>query len=416
MLVKLDVKKDILQDKVENFLFCVIMLRGMGAPGTFAGVLSAGAASAWNALNTAAFLVLTILIAFKTKLKIKKVYGPIVLFGLYVFITGLMVSDFSYTVYDSAYRLILSMICAVYIGSTRDKNQTVKLLAYSQIAASLMVFFMIVTGYSGVAVADGYYKFNLIGLYTTKNSCGYELVFGMLVFYYCFRTEKNFCFKIFWLMATCGQFAMAILARTVGALATGLFVILLYEFLIRKRKTINLSYYYLGINGGFWIFVGLVLPATASILKRFGKSVTLTGRTDIWKSIVTFVGGIHQLFGYGYGGFWNNETYTGPLYALYRQAGMRAGLVGGHNLFMELYINVGIIGIILFIYMVHSIMKKSSKCSILQLGFEIIIVSFLAIRGLVERTLNPATYDMMALFLVFGTIIYTAKTDRDVDQ
>lgn len=415
MRLRIKRKKDILKS-LENILFCIIVMQGMGAPGTFSLLLPSVVSSSWYAMNAFAFLALAALIVYRSMGKLARVYLPVLLFGTYVLFSGMFVSGLSQDVLENSSKLLLTMVCSVYIGSTRKKEETVRIITTAQIIATLLIVYMILIGYGGVAVADSSYSFNLIGLYTTKNSCGYELVFGALLFYYCFRNRTGFWRKLFWLALFCGQFILSTLARTVGATATGICVILLYEVLIRRKRSIDLSKFYLGINAAFWVFVGFVLPSMEFILKKLGKGVTLTGRTIIWKAIVTFVSGIHRLFGYGYGGFWSNEKYTESLYAIYNQLSLRSGLVGGHNLFMELYINIGIIGIVLFIIMVHSIMNKSRQFSVQEMGFEVVCVSFLAIRGLVERTLNSNTYDTMALFVVLGTIMYTVMSKKRAHQ
>lgn len=413
--LKTNGEKNVLYN-LENIFFCIILTQSMGAPGTLAGLLPNTATAVWYAINSLAPLALSAIILCRSRGKVPKIYFSLYVFGIYVFFVGLLVSDFSQYVLVNSGKLLLTMLCSVYIGSTRKKQEAVTTIAISQIIVSLMILYMILIGYYGVAVADGYYSFNLIGLYTTKNSCGYELVFGAVLFYYCFRNSKGLWIRLFWLMLCCSQFTLSIFARTVGAEATGICAILIYEILIRRKNAINLSKLYLGINAAFWVFVGFVLPSAEFILQRFGKSITLTGRTLIWEAIVTYVSGINRWFGYGYGGFWSNEHYTDSLYAVYNQFALKSGLVGGHNLFMELYINIGLFGVLLFVIMVYSVLKKSRQCAVQNMGFEIICLSFLAIRGLIERTLNSATYDTIALFVVFGTLIHTAMDEKRTHQ
>ena len=408
-------RKNVL-DHFENVLFCMILMKGMGAPGSISGLLPPIVVSGWNAVNTFSSLAFAAIILCRSRGRAPKAYLRVYLFGIYVFFTGLLVSNFSQSVLINSGKLLLTMLCSVYFGSTRSKQETVNIIAISQLIVSLMIVYMILIGYGGVAVSDGLFAFNLIGLYTTKNSCGYEMVFGALIFYFCFRDSKGFWKKLFWLALALGQFYLSTLSRAVGATATGLLTIVIFEVFLGRKGRIDLAKFYIGVNTAFWVFVGAVLPSVGFLLHRIGKSVTLAGRTLIWKSIIIFVSGIHRWLGYGYGGFWDNAEYTDSLYELYHQFAFRSGIVGGHNLVMELYINIGIIGVLLFFVMVCTFLKKSKQCDVRDMGFEIICLSFLAIRGLMERTLNATTYDTMALFLVMGSLTHTAAITKKEHQ
>lgn len=386
-------------------LFFIVILQSMGAPGNFVNVIGHSVSLIWYMINNVAPIVIVLIFLITKKARIKGYYFTVVIFCVYIFFSGLLVSYFSNVVLEQSIRLTCTIIVSLYMCDVCSKEEICNLFAGSQIIISLMIIYMIVTNSSAVAVSDGYFLFNLVGLFTTKNSCGYELIFGALIFYYIFRNQGKTRGRIFWLILFLLETILAYYSRTVGALLTGIIVIILYEISKRNVKRINLANIYIAINGAFWGILLALFPAVQFIASKFGKTGTLTGRTTMWKAILEFMNGFHILFGYGYGGFWNNLEYTQSLYRVYGFFGVKSGLVGGHNLFFELYINIGIVGVILFIVMVINALKKSKDMKCSDILFEILLLSFITIRGLIERTFNSVTYDTICLFIVFGLLL-----------
>jgi O-antigen ligase len=69
-----------------------------------------------------------------------------------------------------------------------------------------------------------------------------------------------------------------------------------------------------------------------------GRNPTLTGRTDIWKEILPFAG--NPLFGTGFESFWLGERLEGIWE-------IRRGLQEAHNGYLEVYLNLGWVGVVL---------------------------------------------------------------------
>ena len=77
----------------------------------------------------------------------------------------------------------------------------------------------------------------------------------------------------------------------------------------------------------------------AELAGAVGRDPTLTGRTIIWSAVLSMH--TNPLFGTGYESFW-----LGPrLQHVWQSAG--AGINEAHNGYLEVYLNLGIIGVVL---------------------------------------------------------------------
>jgi O-antigen ligase len=92
---------------------------------------------------------------------------------------------------------------------------------------------------------------------------------------------------------------------------------------------------------GFSLFA-LFFDTSGDIIKDLGRSPTLTGRTAIWKAVLPLAG--NPLIGTGYESFWVGKR----LEEFWSQNdGALNGITEAHNGYLELYLNLGWIGVAL---------------------------------------------------------------------
>ena len=91
------------------------------------------------------------------------------------------------------------------------------------------------------------------------------------------------------------------------------------------------------------IFAALILPLAGDpiefLLKSMGREVTLTGRTDLWKSLLD--AGTNPVIGTGYESFWLGKKAE-KIWEIFLWMPNQA-----HNGYLELYLNLGILGLLL---------------------------------------------------------------------
>lgn len=89
----------------------------------------------------------------------------------------------------------------------------------------------------------------------------------------------------------------------------------------------------------------LISAETDVVLGLLGKDATLTGRTEIWSGIMQQMSE-HPWRGFGYGAVWDDPSFTGPKAWIGHQAHFIPA--NAHSGWLEIYIALGLGGVILF--------------------------------------------------------------------
>ncbi len=95
---------------------------------------------------------------------------------------------------------------------------------------------------------------------------------------------------------------------------------------------------------------------TDTFFALLGKDATLTGRTEIWSGIMQQMSE-HPWRGFGYGAVWDDPSFTGPKAWIGYQAHFIPA--DAHSGWLELYIALGLGGVILFALFLLQIWAQS---------------------------------------------------------
>lgn len=167
------------------------------------------------------------------------------------------------------------------------------------------------------------------------------LVNGLSYPQYRRRSLILFCMSVFEL----------ILANSGGAIVTFVTLLVLL-FTVRSIKKLDFrqSFVAMVFIIGFTIVGGLWFSSNLEfLLGLVGKDITLTGRTDFWPQIIEAILK-RPILGYGYNGFW--QPWRG-------ESNPAAGIIDpstryipphSHNGYLDLGLNLGIVGIFLFVF------------------------------------------------------------------
>ena len=89
--------------------------------------------------------------------------------------------------------------------------------------------------------------------------------------------------------------------------------------------------------------VGFGVDPVSGTLELLGRDPSLTGRTYLWEIAISHLGD-SPLLGLGVGGYWNNPAYQAEI--LYIQARYGEGVVGFHNIILEMLVMLGPLGLL----------------------------------------------------------------------
>ena len=130
-----------------------------------------------------------------------------------------------------------------------------------------------------------------------------------------------------------------------------------------------------------------------------GVEVTFTGRTALWSFIVQQLEG-HWLFGFGYGGFWGigsagaNITTANAWFSHVSQS---------HNGYLDLVVNTGIIGVVLFFYVLVSFYRNIERLKLFDRRsyfILLIIMNYALIHNLQETSLMRTKSFLWVMMIV----------------
>ena len=190
-----------------------------------------------------------------------------------------------------------------------------------------------------------------VGAATSKNVLGAFCMFSVL--YFAWDTQERWADRrqpttrrVLWVNAAFIAMALWLLDRAASATATlclalGLLVLFLARSsLFRRRPALLLT----AVPATFVIYAtlsfGFDLDLNAWVASLVGRDPTLTGRTIIWETLLTFAP--NAWLGAGYESFW-----MGPRL---QQVWARAGTINqAHNGYLQTYLNLGAIGTFLLI-------------------------------------------------------------------
>ena len=240
------------------------------------------------------------------------------------------------------------------------------------------------------------------GIYVHKNHFGLMMALSSVIFLIQFFETHKQRFKLL----VPFSLALAVLSKSSGAVGVALIALMtccfVYAYKMLRLKLlylVPLFLFGLTTTTGFfaWAINNLTLIANAT-----GEDLTLTGRTIFWALLVRMVQERPWL-GYGYKGFWNG--LEGPSRIIIQVT--KWPVPEAHNGFLETAINVGLIGLGLFLITYALTMFRAVYClhrepkawTIWPIAFLVILV----VCNLTESSLLSFGF----FWLIFSSIVFS---------
>lgn len=234
-------------------------------------------------------------------------------------------------------------MCGVWLAGRFRGRELMEILGWAMgISAVLSLLFALLIPELGVHQGgdfDGAWR----GVYLQKNGLGKMMVLGTLTFILLSLREQGRARRKWQALALLCAAEVLLSTSTSSTLILGALVLLipLYRGLAsRSRWLVPVA---LGIALPVVAVALAVITDVDAALGVFGKDATLTGRTELWEYAAATIGD-RLWYGYGYGAFWQVSTRAQGIYAAIGWDAWHA-----HNGLLELGLNLGVIGILLFL-------------------------------------------------------------------
>jgi O-antigen ligase len=158
-----------------------------------------------------------------------------------------------------------------------------------------------------------------------------------------------------------------------------------------------------------WILL-LGLDSNA-VLSVVGKDVTLSGRTHIWQYVWDQIQ-LRPWLGYGLAAFWNG--YDGP--SGYVQLAMRIGVIYAHNGFLDIWLSLGLFGLIVFVIGFLSTIIQSlallRKTNSPEGFWPLLFLTYIFLSNLTEGTLSNMSSSFWAIYTAVSYSLIIAQNNQ----
>jgi len=390
-------------------IYCLLV--SLGFPGTLTKVIGE---SMEKILEYLAFGLELLLLMFSSGdswqdielLHLDKKYWVMYLYVFSCFGISMLVTYDKRAQIITCVRFAVTMFFVIWLQERYSLREILEMVCIAQGAFVLVtLFFIVVFPHYGFSDAEGQ-THALVGLYSTKNACGTELVFGIIMTVLLLHeTHLGNGRKLKWWLLLITQLVLLFMCKATGALYTMVLAILSIYVLQNLRLPLGLIY--ITINVVFLFCMLALMPFFEDMLIAMGKDATLTGRIPIWRRVIDVMMANRTMTGFGYGMFWRDPSallkfQTG--FSMRKDPFMATLTTGAHNAILETWLNSGLLGLSAFFFMLLFAFRDMHSLRDDQYRLCTGIMAFLTINGLTERCLG-GNYDYRVLACFLATAV-----------
>lgn len=299
----------------------------------------------------------------------------------------------------------------LYLAIRYTLRQQLSLIGWTY-GLLLILSLLLVVAVPKYGLMAGVHDGALRGVFTHKNQFGAFMALGGVVFFLNAIRGERFSW-IYWVLLALGCGSM-VMSQSTTALATFLVMIVLcimyrifrwrYEVMLSAILAITI----IGLIGLIWVagYIG-----SDSLFTSVGKDATLSGRTEIWQYVWDQIQ-LRPWLGYGLAAFWNG--YEGP--SGYVQLAMRIAVIYAHNGFLDIWLSIGLVGLIIFLagYLVTAsqsltLLRKSNNPE----GFwPLLFLTYILLSNLTEGTITTMNSSFWAIYVAISYSLVIAKINH----
>ena len=266
-----------------------------------------------------------------------------------LFLTGLAIFSVSWSsIPEIAFRKVIALIGAtafgIYIGSSFSFRQQLRIYAWTfGIAKFFSYVFALGLPQYGIMNTDaivGAWR----GIFPHKNGLGESMFAGFITFY--FLAILDIQNRLYFIVCCFLSVVLIYFGQSATALMSVLFIFMTAQGLNRlslQSKQSVLVILLSLIATSFLLFLFVLNFET--FLSANDKDITISGRTPLWNTLWIFIQK-RPILGYGYGSFYSGAAREANL--LWQIHNWKP--VHSHNGYIQLIINSGFIGLLIFVF------------------------------------------------------------------
>jgi exopolysaccharide production protein ExoQ len=235
-----------------------------------------------------------------------------------------------------------TMIFSLYITSRYTLKEQLQLLGWTfgVIVITSIIFAVLLPKFGQMGgVHTGAWR----GIYNHKNVLGKMMVISTMVFVLLSLQAKKYQW-VYW-----GMLGASVMLILLSRASSPLLNLLILAIILVVLHTLHWKYLFMipvlvGASVFGTIIYTLITSNAGQVAGVFGKDLTLTGRTNFWPLIIDKIRE-NPFTGYGFGAFW--QGLQGPSAYIWNASTFKAP--NGHNGYLDLCLELGLIGLSLYI-------------------------------------------------------------------
>jgi len=327
---------------------------------------------------------------------------PFLILLVFVFLSALWSQDPLLTL-RRATALFLTFVFGSYFSSRFELKEQFRLLGWAFAICIVFSFVFELFGLNPSQEIPGWY-----GVFYHKTELGRNFVLGALLYLYWRRVDPKH--KAVAAVGFLASVLLVLLSRDVTSLVTLVLLLIAEPYLSRVSRW-SAARAVIGIVVLLVVGTGLlffVLGHLENVTRFLGKDPMLTGRVPVW-ILATVMAMRRPWCGYGFDAFWlPDNTYVQRIWLLVRWKPPHA-----HNGLLELWLEIGLIGVALFVLMFSyywggaiRLMRRDQKASA---AWPFVFLTFFLLTNITESFFIAAN---SIYFVLFVTSAFMCRKGR----
>lgn len=333
---------------------------------------------------------------------IPKKYLSIYIYAFIIFGVSMVATSFPKEQFITCVRITVTTVYAIWLQDRYSTEYLEELICISLTAFIMFTLLLMVIRPDLVSESGSTFTDAFRGLHSTKNTCGTELAFGILMSILMIQHGMRRRRKLMrWCVLCLIQIVLLIMCQATGPVIC--LLISLFPIFTAKHFRLPLGLMYVTANIVFLFCALTILPLFSDFLEYIGKDATLTGRVPMWRKLIELMMQNKTMTGYGYGMFWRDPIAMANFHSGFsktRDNFLATMTSGAHNAIIETWVNTGLIGVGSFFFLLLFAFSRVDEMTLEKYRLASTCMVFLMMNGLTERCLGGNyDYKMMILFI-----------------